>query len=194
MNSHIYDQSIELLHQVTDAARAANVLLELAEKGRPAFRGVVAALEVHPHPQVIDELRSRAGGVGEGDLSRLLRRARGREEAARRRHNPLPRNEGFRCEHCRTDVRPADGGVQRNHCPVCLHSLHVDRIPGDRDEACRGLMVPVAVETLGADRTVLRHRCARCGAERRIRAALGIRVQPDPLEAIARLARAVEEP
>lgn len=193
MNPETYGRSSEILAQDDDASPRAATLLELAAAGRTAFRAVVRALEHHPDGAVLDALGERAGGGHEGlTPARLVRLALGREEDARRRSNPIARNEGFLCANCGLEVEPADGGVQRNHCPGCLHSLHVDRVPGDRESSCGGLMVPVAIDRIGGDEVVVRHRCRRCGAEDRNRAALGIRIQPDSLAAIAAVAAAVD--
>lgn len=57
--------------------------------------------------------------------------------------------EGFRCRHCNTYVScaPAIAGVQnRNHCPYCLWSRHLDaRRAGDRLSGCRAAMRPVGL-------------------------------------------------
>lgn len=193
MNPEIYDRSSEILIQDSDAASRVAGLLALAGDGRTALRAVVRALEHHPDRAVLDALGERAGREREGlTLARLVRLALGREEGARLRSNPIARNEGFVCASCGLVVGPADGGVQRNHCPGCLHSLHVDRVPGDREAPCGGVMVPVAIDRIGGDEVVIRHRCRRCGAEDRNRAALGIRIQPDSLAAIAAVAAAVD--
>lgn len=71
--------------------------------------------------------------------------------------------EDFVCEHC---AAHNVGNGYTNHCAHCLHSKHVDIDPGDRAAGCRGLMVPVGVETSGGGTTLL-HRCDRCGAQRR---------------------------
>jgi hypothetical protein len=48
-------------------------------------------------------------------------------------------NTGFRCEHCQQMVQPVTNGSYRNHCPFCLHSKHVDIMPGDRrNPGCQG--------------------------------------------------------
>ena len=52
----------------------------------------------------------------------------------------------------------------RNHCPNCLHSLHVDVEPGDRAADCGGIMEPVAVWVRKGGEWALIHRCRRCGA------------------------------
>jgi len=192
VNPVIYDDTLELLDQISDPEAQADRLLELAAGGRPARRAVAAALERAGACGARAELARRAGlgedpqGAAEGgSAERLLRLARGAEREATRRRNPVACNEGFTCAHCGAEVQPADGGVQRNHCPFCLYSLHVDEVPGDRASGCGGLMQPVALEQVGPDRAVIRHRCLRCGVEGRNRAALGIRVQPDDLTVLA---------
>ncbi len=183
---------MDVISQLDDGPDAADRLLELAAAGRAARRAVAAALERAPDAAAWGALILRAGidgakppEVERPGAERLLRLARGAEAEATRRRNPVPRNEGFTCGHCGAAVRPADGGVQRNHCPFCLYSRHVDVVPGDRAESCGGLMAPVALEQVGPDRAVIRHRCERCGVERRCRAALGTRVQPDDLTVLA---------
>jgi hypothetical protein len=76
--------------------------------------------------------------------------------------------ESFRCGRCKMMVGPTvSGGRNRNHCPYCLHSRHVDlRTPGDRASECRGLMAPVGAFTRPKGEHVLVHRCLSCGFER----------------------------
>ena len=54
-------------------------------------------------------------------------------------------DEEFVCENCGNKV-PKLGYSCRNHCPVCLHSKHVDINPGDRAETCHGLLEPIGLE------------------------------------------------
>jgi len=73
------------------------------------------------------------------------------------------RVEDFTCEFCGKEVK---GGGYTNHCSQCLWSKHVDVHPGDRAEACLGMMEPIAVE--GASPAyVIVHSCTRCGIKRR---------------------------
>jgi len=190
MNPEVYRQSIELLSEVVDPGAVADELLAIGAAGRAAERAVVAALEHRPEPSVIAVLieRSALEGEGTGSIRRLVRRARGREEGAMRRSNPVSRREGFVCMHCGQQVSSPRGGMQRNHCPACLHSRHVDDVPGDRASRCGGLMEPVAVEQMGVDGAVIRHRCVVCGAQRRNRTALDAEVQPDSQRALRELA------
>lgn len=98
-------------------------------------------------------------------------------------------NNGFTCEHCGAVVSPLANGSVRNHCPVCLHSKHVDIQPGDRASTCLGVMVPVGVEQSGKKGWVILHRCARCGFTGRNRAALDDPQQPDSWDALIELGR-----
>lgn len=83
------------------------------------------------------------------------------------------RNDTFRCRHCKLIVGPIhSGGHQRNHCPHCLWSRHVDdRTPGDRASACGGSMAPVGTFTRPKGESVIVHRCQSCGFERHNRIA-----------------------
>ncbi len=73
-------------------------------------------------------------------------------------------NEGFICKNCHREVLPLKwGGRNRNHCPFCLFSLHVDYdTPGDRLSDCHGLMEAVGIETRRTGEYVLIHKCLKC--------------------------------
>ncbi|MBN1666751.1 MAG: RNHCP domain-containing protein [Anaerolineales bacterium] len=84
-------------------------------------------------------------------------------------------NADFRCQHCQAHVSTALGlcAVQnRNHCPYCLWSRHLDLYQaGDRLSACKAPMRPVGL-TLKRSRNkyahaggelMLVHRCSGCG-------------------------------
>lgn len=70
---------------------------------------------------------------------------------------------GFVCVNCGKEVSPL-GYTSRNHCPYCLHSLHVDIIPGDRQNLCRGLLKPIAIEENSKKGYVIVFKCEKCGA------------------------------
>jgi ribosome biogenesis GTPase len=76
-------------------------------------------------------------------------------------------SEGFICRRCKRDV-PAEsyGTRQRNHCPACLWSLHVDETPGDRRCPCHSLMEPIGVWVKRDGEWAIIHRCTACGALR----------------------------
>jgi hypothetical protein len=64
------------------------------------------------------------------------------------------------------------GGRNRNHCPYCLYSRHVDdSAPGDRASSCGAAMAPVAFFRRPKGEQVLVHRCLGCGFERYCRIA-----------------------
>jgi hypothetical protein len=79
-----------------------------------------------------------------------------------------PEEQSFTCVHCGRFVGPlSSGGRNRNHCPYCLYSRHVDaERSGDRASTCRGPMVPVGAFQRPNGEHVLVHRCERCGFER----------------------------
>ena len=93
---------------------------------------------------------------------------------------------GFTCAHCGKRAEPL-GSSSRNHCPFCLWSLHVDVNPGDRAADCGGEMEPIRVEPDARRGYIIIHRCTRCGAIRRNRAAHEAAIQPDNLSLLIRL-------
>ena len=58
-------------------------------------------------------------------------------------------NADFTCKHCGALVSACSGlsgVINRNHCPYCLHSRHLDLFEaGDRLSACKALMVPIGL-------------------------------------------------
>ena len=93
---------------------------------------------------------------------------------------------GFVCQNCGFEVLPL-GYSSRNHCPKCLCSLHVDVNPGDRASDCGGIMDPISVETDAKKGYIIIHKCRKCGAIRRNRAANEAKVQPDNIALIIKL-------
>ncbi|MBO7376870.1 MAG: RNHCP domain-containing protein [Clostridia bacterium] len=93
---------------------------------------------------------------------------------------------GFVCANCGRTVLPL-GYSSRNHCPFCLWSVHLDDNPGDRRSACGGLMEPVSAIPDSRKGYIIVHKCQKCGAVRRCKAAHEAAVQPDDLELIIRL-------
>lgn len=92
-------------------------------------------------------------------------------DSRKKRQKPLrePRNEAdqaFKCGHCKQFIgAPIMGGRQRNHCPNCLYSKHVDHTrPGDRRSTCHSLMEPIGIVHRHSE-DVLIHRCLGCGKE-----------------------------
>jgi len=82
----------------------------------------------------------------------------------------------FECEKCgeRVEAEGQFGTANRNHCPKCLWSKHLDQDqPGDRKSECLGMMEPVGltfkkegVDKYGKERQgeiMLIHQCEKCG-------------------------------
>ena len=107
---------------------------------------------------------------------RLVRMLLDRAEDAQERKNPIHRDEAFTCLHCGRDV-PIGGARVRDHCPWCLRSRHVDRVPGDRANVCQGRLDPVGFDRVG-DEVTIRYQCATCGATGRMRAHPDDRIPP----------------
>jgi hypothetical protein len=105
-----------------------------------------------------------------------------------RRFVAVGRNTGFTCGVCGAEVPPLVNGSCRNHCPKCLHSLHVDDLPGDRASDCGGLLVPIGAEQSGKKGWVIVFRCERCGVVRRNKAALEDAGVPDDVDTLIALA------
>ncbi len=79
-------------------------------------------------------------------------------------NNNKNENGAFICEKCGRGVMPAESGTRnRNHCPGCLWSKHVDLRTGDRLSVCRGMMEPIGVWAKERDEWALIHRCVKCG-------------------------------
>ena len=74
-------------------------------------------------------------------------------------------DEGFICVNCGKEVSPL-GYTSRNHCPYCLHSIHVDINPGDRANTCKGVLSPIGVETKKGEYMIV-FKCKKCGVESR---------------------------
>ena len=83
----------------------------------------------------------------------------------------------FKCAHCGVIISSAhflSGVNNRNHCPYCLWSCHLDLYAaGDRLSACKGQMEPIGL-TMKNGRNKYRldkggelmliHQCIECGA------------------------------
>lgn len=80
------------------------------------------------------------------------------------------RDEEFICENCGKKVSKL-GYTSRDHCPYCLYSKHVDIMPGDREEDCKGLLKPIRVELDSKKGYVIIYKCEKCGAIRKNKAA-----------------------
>lgn len=70
------------------------------------------------------------------------------------------RDENFICENCGKDVVKLNY-TARDHCPYCLYSKHVDIMPGDRQNECKGLLEPIAIEKF-KDTYKIVYKCLKC--------------------------------
>lgn len=75
-------------------------------------------------------------------------------------------DEEFICENCGNKVEKL-GYSCRNHCPYCLHSKHVDIMPGDRAQNCHGILEPIGIETDSKKGFIIIFRCKKCKEIRR---------------------------
>lgn len=95
-------------------------------------------------------------------------------------------DDGFVCCHCGREVKPLRYS-SRNHCPFCLWSRHLDINPGDRMSDCGGELEPIFAAPDPKKGYIITHRCVKCGALRRNRAATEAKEQPDDLKKIIAL-------
>jgi len=79
-------------------------------------------------------------------------------------------DEEFICENCGKHVSKLDYSC-RNHCNYCLHSKHVDKNPGDREEKCHGVLKPIGIETSNKKGYIIIFKCKKCGTIRKNKAA-----------------------
>ncbi len=102
-----------------------------------------------------------------------------RKEKSRYRYGPAAGKDpaaGFRCAHCQAFISAELklACVQnRNHCPYCLWSRHLDLYTaGDRLSACKSLMQPIGLTVkhthkkygCGRGELMLIHACMGCEA------------------------------
>ena len=95
-------------------------------------------------------------------------------------------NDGFICENCGQRVLPLTNGSYRNHCPYCLYSKHVDRVPGDRLSNCKGLMKPTGLKYKSGKGYQLIHKCLECESKK-VNIIAENTVQPDSFDEILKL-------
>lgn len=83
----------------------------------------------------------------------------------------------FKCINCKKEITEKGniGTKNRNHCPHCLYSQHLDEnIPGDRKSNCMGVMIPIAltfkkekIDKYGKSKKgeiMIVHQCEKCKA------------------------------
>lgn len=71
------------------------------------------------------------------------------------------KDENFICNVCEKEVNKLNY-TARDHCPYCLHSIHVDNNPGDRMCTCHGDLVPIAIENFKKGKYKIVYKCAKC--------------------------------
>lgn len=97
----------------------------------------------------------------------------------------------FPCRVCGHLISLEGSGTRhRNHCPRCLHSVHLDDTPGDRSAACGGIMEPVGVWVRQGGEWALIHRCRKCGVFHSNRVA----ADDDPLKLMSLAVRPLAQP
>ena len=69
-------------------------------------------------------------------------------------------DENFICENCGKQVKKLNYSA-RDHCPYCLYSKHVDIMPGDRENKCRGLLKPIGIEKYRNSYKII-YECEKC--------------------------------
>ena len=69
-------------------------------------------------------------------------------------------DEEFRCLNCNNLVPPLNYSA-RDHCNKCLYSRHVDNMPGDRSNNCKGLLEPIGIEKYKNTYKII-YKCQKC--------------------------------
>lgn len=68
---------------------------------------------------------------------------------------------GFVCKRCKADIKPL-GYTSRDHCPICLTSIHIDINPGDRANDCLGVLTPVDIKIDNKKGYIINYKCEKC--------------------------------
>ena len=69
-------------------------------------------------------------------------------------------DEEFICENCHKKITKL-GYTARDHCNYCLYSKHVDILPGDRKNICKGLLKPIGIEKYKKTYKII-YQCEKC--------------------------------
>lgn len=69
-------------------------------------------------------------------------------------------DEEFICENCHKKISKLNY-TARDHCNYCLYSKHVDILPGDRKNECKGLLKPIGIEKY-RDTYKIIYQCEKC--------------------------------
>lgn len=78
---------------------------------------------------------------------------------------------GFVCANCDKTVEKLSY-TSRNHCPYCLHSVHIDNNPGDRQNECGGILMPVFCRIDAKKGYIIEFVCCKCGEKKHNKAAV----------------------
>jgi len=70
-------------------------------------------------------------------------------------------DEEFICEYCNKKIEKLKYSA-RDHCNHCLYSKHVDIMPGDRANDCKGLLKPIGIEKFKNTYKII-YKCNKCG-------------------------------
>lgn len=83
----------------------------------------------------------------------------------------IKNDNSFTCTNCGKEVDKLNY-TSRDHCPYCLHSIHIDIVPGDRKNECRGLLKPIAIENSAKKGYVIVYKCEKCGEIKKNKSAI----------------------
>lgn len=96
----------------------------------------------------------------------------------------VKKDEAFTCINCGKEVSPL-GYTTRDHCPYCLYSIHIDIMPGDRANTCKGILKPIGIEKF-KDTYKIVYRCEKCHEEHK-----NIMATDDSLDEIINISKGV---
>lgn len=72
----------------------------------------------------------------------------------------LKNDEEFICDNCKVKVEKLKY-TSRDHCNKCLYSKHVDIIPGDRKNSCKGILRPIGYTNSNGKEQII-YECQSC--------------------------------
>lgn len=91
-------------------------------------------------------------------------------------------DEEFICENCHKKVNKLNY-TARDHCPFCLYSKHLDIMPGDRQNKCKGMLKPIGIEKFKNTYKII-YKCEKCGEKHK-----NIIANDDDFEQIIKLSK-----
>lgn len=96
----------------------------------------------------------------------------------------VKKDEAFTCINCGKEVSPL-GYTTRDHCPHCLYSIHIDIMPGDRANPCKGILKPIGIEKF-KDTYKIVYQCEKCHEEHK-----NIMANDDSLDEIINISKGI---